>query len=353
MVPWYSNVLLKHLWQIIAAAVISTLTITLAIGWYFVTVRSILPLQAPAQIIDVNPGDTIKQVSLRMQTLNLIPSWRLVYYYAYFTRNTAIKSGEYLLQAPVTIAALLQKLQKGEVIYYKTTLVPGWHFGQITQALQQAAKLSISHDDLAYLDLNNPALRQLLPFYLANKDLDGLFWPETYMYKKGDSISQILYQANQLMQAKLQVFWAKRPADCPLKDMYAALILASIIEKETAYPSEYARIAGVFQRRLHLNMRLQADPTVAYAWFRAKGEWPEVLTKEHLRFASPYNTYQSAGLPPGPIAIPSAAALEAALHPATGSELYFVANPSTKQHLFADTLAQHIANLNYVRRSTR
>ena len=166
---------------------------------------------------------------------------------------------------------------------------------------------------------------------------EGWFFPDTYSYSATDSVSDILVQAHGQMQRILDRAWQARDADLPYKTAYEALIMASIIEKETGVTYERPEIAGVFVRRLQRGMRLQTDPTVIYGMGDAyKGN----IRRKHLKQLTAYNTYRINGLPPTPIAMPSAAAIEAALHPLPGSSLYFVAR-GDGSHYFSDSFAEH------------
>jgi UPF0755 protein len=178
---------------------------------------------------------------------------------------------------------------------------------------------------------------------------EGLFLPETYRFPRNTTDRKLLGQAYALMQEVLDEEWQDRARDAPVKTPYEALILASIVEKETARADERPRIAGVFARRLATGMRLQTDPTVIY------GIGPGFdgnLTRNHLQTDTPYNTYRRAGLPPTPIAMPGRAAIHAALHPAEGDELYFVATGlGDGSHAFSATKAEHDAAVaEYLRR---
>jgi UPF0755 protein len=178
---------------------------------------------------------------------------------------------------------------------------------------------------------------------------EGRFLPETYIYTRGDSDLDILRRAHRSMERALDKAWEARAPDLPLEDKEQALILASIVEKETGVPEERARIAGVFVRRLRLGMRLQTDPTVIYG---IGDDYDGNITRRHLETDTPYNTYTRTGLPPTPIAMPGVDALRAAVDPAEGDELYFVAvGDDSGRHVFSRTLAEHQAAVReYLRR---
>ena len=241
-----------------------------------------------------------------------------------------LHAGEYALPVGITPRELLRKMAAGEVVQHRFTIVDGWTFKQLRLALA-----------------NESGLRQTLPG-LSDEDLakrvgiedgkpEGWFLPETYAWVKGESDFDVLKRANAAMRKTLDKLWNARAADINLGTPYQALILASIVEKETAQPSERALIAGVFLRRLKINMRLQTDPTVIYGMGDA---YAGNIRRSDLETDTPYNTYTRDGLPPTPIALPGAVAIEAALHPAPGDALYFVAR-GDGSHEFSPTLEAH------------
>jgi UPF0755 protein len=214
------------------------------------------------------------------------------------------------------------------------TIVEGWTFRELVAALQASSLLEHS---IVYEDW--PAT--LESFDAAATHPEGLFLPETYSFPKGTRDVDLLQQAFDLMQSTLQAEWEGRDQGLPIASPYEALILASIVEKETALATERPRIAGVFTRRLDKRMRLQTDPTVIYG---IGVDFNGNLTRRDLRTDTPYNTYTRRGLPPTPIALPGKAAIHAALHPAAGNELFFVATGlGDGSHKFSETKAEHDA----------
>ena len=215
---------------------------------------------------------------------------------------------------------------------YSFTIVEGWNHWELLQALHQHAFIAATLSDEDWGGL-------LEELGATAGHPEGLFLPETYRFPRNTSDREILRQAFGLMQEVLEEEWAGRQEELPISTPYEALILASIIEKETARADERERISGVFSRRLEKRMRLQTDPTVIY------GIGPDFngnLTRRDLRTDTPYNTYTRNGLPPTPIAMPGRAAIHAALHPAPGKELYFVATGlGDGSHAFSETKAQH------------
>lgn len=241
------------------------------------------------------------------------------------------RAGEYRLLAGLTPQKLLQQLSSGEVVQYRFTLVEGWTFRQLAAAL--AADEVLEHE----LDLVNPYLWDPGTQFEGMQHPEGWFLPETYQFTRGHSDRDILERAHASMASALEEAWASRDTGLPLNSPYELLILASIIEKETALEEERGRIAGVFVRRLQKRMRLQTDPTVIYGI----GEnWDGDIKRSDLKTDTPYNTYTRHGLPPTPIAMPGEASLQAAAQPEEGEELYFVAD-GNGGHTFSRTLAEH------------
>ena len=230
-----------------------------------------------------------------------------------------LQVGEYEIPFLITPHALLEKFKKGDVIQHTLTIKEGMTIDEVQRILSV-----------------HPALKKTIIWDEASV-AEGTLFPDTYYFTKNTSDQALLTRAGNLMQAKLNAAWEKRAKECTLKTPYEALILASIIEKETANEIERSIVSGVFQRRLANNMRLQADPTVTYG-LRKKRQ--ESLTKEDLKKDTPYNTYFYKGLPPTPIALPGLASIEAALHPDKGETLYFVAK-GDGMHQFSVTLQEH------------
>ncbi len=241
-----------------------------------------------------------------------------------------LQAGEYTLRAGQTPIDILETLVSGKVNQYAVTLVEGWTIKQLLHSLHRQPKLTatlrgLDHDQLMQA-LGHP-----------KQHPEGRFLAETYHYTAGTSDAAILRRAYDSMQTLLNKEWRQRAPKLPYKDPYEALIMASIIEKETSVPAERPRIAGVFVRRLNKGMRLQTDPTVIYGMGAA---YNGNIRRQDLRTDTPYNTYTRKGLPPSPIATPGPEAIHAALHPAPGNELYFVAS-GNGGHQFSATLKEH------------
>lgn len=281
----------------------------------------------------IPPGVAFRQVSNELSERGIISSPTYFRLYARLTgRAASIHAGEYQIDAGTTPAGLIDKFVSGDVQLYSFTIVEGWTFRELLSAL---ATDDVVVRTLEYEDW--PALLERIG--ATETHPEGLFLPETYRFPKGTSDEDILRQSYRLMTEVLAEEWAARGNNLPIMSPYEALVLASIVEKETALAAERPRIAGVFVRRLLAGMRLQTDPTVIY------GIGPEFngnLTRRNLRTDTPYNTYTRGGLPPTPIALAGRAAIHAALNPADGTELFFVATGlGDGSHKFSDTKEQH------------
>jgi UPF0755 protein len=253
--------------------------------------------------------------------------------YAYFrlaARQQTIKPGEYEVTRGMTPGDLLGKLVRGDRIVLAVTLVEGWTFRQVRQALARADHLKPETAGLSPEDIMK-ALGQ------PGVAPEGRFFPDTYHYAKDSGDLAVLRQSMQLMQRRLAAAWEARAPDLPLKSADEALILASIVEKETGQRADRPEIAGVFINRLRIGMPLQTDPTVIYGLGEA---FDGDLKRSHLTSDTPFNTYTRRGLPPTPIAMPGKAALMAAVQPARTQALYFVARGDGSSH-FSSSLAEH------------
>ena len=256
--------------------------------------------------------------------------------------DARVQVGEYALEPGITPRVLLQNMRDGRVLSYRFTIVEGWNMRELRAALSRATPLvqTIAElDDAALMEaLGQPGVHP-----------EGRFLPETYIYTRGDTDLDVLRRANAALERELQAAWQARAPDLPLADAEQALVLASIIEKETGIAEERPRIGGVFVRRLKTGMRLQTDPTVIYGM---GSSYSGNIRRSDLLADTPYNTYTRDGLPPTPIAMAGAAAIRAATRPAEGDELYFVAvGDGSGRHVFSRTLEQHNAAVReYVRR---
>jgi UPF0755 protein len=246
----------------------------------------------------------------------------------------SLKVGEYALDPGVTPRTLLLNMRDGKVINYRITIVEGWNIRQLRAAINAATPLLHETNQL-----DDAALMKLLGH--PGQHPEGRFLPETYVYSRGDSDVDVLKRAHAAMDKALAEVWKTRADDLPLKSPEEALILASIIEKETGLASERPQIAGVFARRLKLGMKLQTDPTVIYG---IGSSYDGNIRRRDLLTDTPYNTYTRTGLTPTPIAMPGMDALRAAVNPAPGDALFFVAlGNGSGSHVFTATLGEHNA----------
>ncbi|MCH4561709.1 endolytic transglycosylase MltG [Halomonas sp. EGI 63088] len=251
----------------------------------------------------------------------------------------SLRAGEYMLEPGMSGREMIDLLGSDRVVTYPLTIPEGWTFRQMRERLAEAEKLEHRTAELSDAELMAELGRE-------GDYPEGWFFPDTYRYHKGMSDLEILRQALTRMEETLEAIWAERDEDLPLDSPYEALIMASLIERETGAGEERREIAGVFKRRLERGMRLQTDPTVIYGMGeRYEGN----ITRADLVEATAYNTYVIDGLPPTPIALPGRAALEAAVRPAEGDTLYFVSRGDGTHH-FSRTLREHNNAVNrYIR----
>jgi UPF0755 protein len=243
---------------------------------------------------------------------------------------------EYALPAGITPRELLLAMRDGKVISHRFTIVEGWNIRELRAALAKARPL-----EQETTALDDAGLMKAVGH--AGQHPEGRFLPETYVYTRGDSDLDVLKRAHEAMAQALAAAWAERRTDTPLKTPEDMLTLASIVEKETGIAEERPQIAGLFERRLKLGMKLQTDPTVIYG---IGARYDGNIRKQDLLTDTPYNTYTRAGLPPTPIAMPGVDALQAVAKPAPGEHLYIVAvGDGSGRHLFAATYAEHQANV--------
>jgi len=324
--------------RLLLTILLLTMMLGMLLGWRVwqghQTLSQITVVEHPV-VFSVAPGDHLKKVCYSLYQMNLISDPKALYYYGrYHALGRAIKVGEFELSGAVTPIEILTKLTTNEVKQYKITFAEG-----IT--LKQMLRRVADHDKLTHrLRGDDQQQQAALLNHLSTSEtmLEGWLFPSTYRFPLGTTDLDIVQQSHQQMARVLAHEWANRAEDLPYRTPYEALIMASIIEKETGVAAERQQIAGVFVRRLKRGMRLQTDPTVIYGLGDAyRGN----LKRSHLRDQSnPYNTYAIKGLPPTPIAMPGEAAIHAALHPADGQALYFVAK-GDGAHYFSETLEEH------------
>ncbi len=314
------------------------LLLALAVGLFVVWKKfdryldqPIAGLHEPVEIM-VEPGSSVTRVIHQLADRDLLRQPRLLVYYLRATDQTGMQAGEYRIPAAISPRQLLARLARGEVKYYELTLLEGW---TVRQSLDHMSQQPALEHELTDADMTD--FLRILDREGRYPSAEGLFFPDTYRYVRGMSDKDLLTTAYGKMQQTLADEWPGRAEKLPLSSPYEALILASIVEKETAVDSEREQIAGVFTSRLVKGMRLQTDPTVIYAM----GEnYHGNIRRKDLQLDSPYNTYRVAGLPPTPIALPSRRSIEAVLHPLLNGKLYFVAK-GDGSHYFSATLEEH------------
>lgn len=305
------------------------------LGWLWLDMQSFLnrPMKIPdtSFTYTVEPGATLYAVAQDLHQANILSR---PYYLVWEAKRQAvanrIKAGEYEIRPGTTPLTFLQMLIDGRVVQYAVTFIEGWTFDEVTKALATHPKLTHTLQEQD---------RKTIMMHLGHPEMDaeGMFYPDTYLFSTGTPDTEILKRAFDQMQEKLERAWQARDADLPYRSSYDALIMASLIEKETAKPEERPDIAGVFVRRLKRGMLLQTDPTVVYALGK---QFDGNLKRNDLLIDNPYNTYRFMGLPPTPIAMTSESSIHAALHPAAGETLYFVAKGDGSHH-FSATIEEH------------
>lgn len=280
--------------------------------------------------VRIKPGDTLSALATDWQKQGwLVCGYCLRIQAKILAKERVLRVGEYAVAKGVTGAELLAILESAPPIQYRLSFIEGTRLDDAIATLKASPHLK--------QDIPNLSVKSIQTLLELTRHPEGLLYPDTYLYSYNESASNIIKQAYAEGQKQLKEAWSKRAKNLPYKTPYEALIMASIIEKETAVESERAQIAGVFVRRLQKRMRLETDPTVIYGIKNYKGN----LRRKHLWDRSnPYNTYRIWGLPPTPIAFAGRKALDAALHPASGDELYFVAK-GDGSHYFSSTLEQH------------
>lgn len=331
---WCSNSMIT---KVIGKAVVSLFVILFIVSFFFAFQyysylhKKPLNVGSTGLLVVVPPGSSFQKVADSLTDAKILehPEWFMGWVQVTGARSK-LKTGEYLVKAGTTPQALIKLLISGKVVQYPLTIVDGWTFDRVLQAVNDSPK--IKHTLLGMAQAEVAA-----KLGLACINLEGLFYPDTYLFPANTTDIAFLQRANKMMNEKLQALWKNRTTTV-LKTPYEALILASIIQRESGYVNEYPEIAGVYTRRLERNMPLQADPTVIYGLGKA---YTGKLTFDHLKQSSPYNTYLNTGLPPTPIAMPNIKAIEAAMNPKPGDTLYFVATGTDKRHVFSTTLQQH------------
>ena len=281
------------------------------------------PLRSPTAV-DLPRGSGVAAIAGRLTAAGAIEHpWVFAVMARVTGKDRSLKAGEFALEPGMSPAAIIALLESGKVVQHPVVVPEGLTVHEVFALLETT-------------DVLSGELPALPP--------EGGLLSDTYLVPRGEPRAQLVERMRSAMDSAVAQAWAKRQPDLPLRSPQEMLILASIIEKETAKPEEYGLVAAVFANRLRQGMLLQTDPTVIYALAEGKGPLRRELTRADLQLDHPYNTYRVAGLPPGPIANPGRAALAAAVNPAAVDYLYFVAN-GDGGHLFARTLAEHNRNV--------
>ncbi|KQM75757.1 endolytic transglycosylase MltG [Xylophilus sp. Leaf220] len=308
-------------------AVLAFLLVAAVLWW----LHQPLAVRTPMVDLSIEPGRTPRGVAQDVANAGVMVDPRVLYlWFRLSGQDRQIRAGSYELDGTTTPRNLLQKLVRGDEALRNVTLVEGWNFRQVRDALAKAEQLK---PDTAGLTDEAIMARLERPGVAA----EGRFFPDTYTYAKGSSDLALLRRALHSMDRRLDAAWAQRAPTTPLKTPQDALVLASIVEKETGRASDRAQIAGVFSNRLKVGMPLQTDPTVIYGLGTA---FDGNLRKKDLQTDTPWNTYTRTGLPPTPIAMPGRAALLAAVQPEATQALYFVSRGDGTSH-FSPSLEEH------------
>jgi UPF0755 protein len=316
---------------LLGTVLIGGLALWLVLSIGFARLEAPLPLGADRSF-EVAPGSSIARVATELEQAGVLARASDLTWAARLYGRDTIKTGEYLLTPGLTPRSLLALLESGAVVLHQLTIIEGTRYADLRRVLAEHPAIRVTLQGVSDAEvmarLGAPGLHP-----------EGQFLPDTYRFARGTTDLEFLRRAHLALQRELAAAWTERDAGSPLRDAREALVLASIVEKETGVAHERPAIAGVFVRRLQKGMRLQTDPTVIYGMGeRYRGN----ITKRDLQTDTPYNTYTRSGLPPTPICLPSAAALHAATRPAPGAALYFVAT-GDGGHAFSATLEQHNA----------
>jgi len=308
---------------LITLALLGVLCITVTVLWLKEEVKTPGPLTVE-KLIYIAPGSSIKTIANKLLTNGIIKN-DLAFLLASRLQNREkeLKAGEYKFLPRISIREIIALLQSGKTYQHKITIPEGLTTTEIINLINNA---------------------NILTGTIPNLPAEGSLLPETYHFSYGDTRQDIIGRMKKSMQKTLNSLWKKRAANLPLKTPEEAVILASIVEKETGVTDERQRVAGVFINRLNKGILLQSDPTVIYAVTDGKEKLDRLLTTKDLKTPSPYNTYIVTGLPPSPIANPGKASLAAVLNPEKNNYIYFVAD-GTGGHVFSRTLKEHNNNV--------
>lgn len=330
-------------WFLRAAAVVALcISLAVAVGYgMWRDLNAPLAVPEPGLVFEVEPGTPLSRVCAELAEDDVLGNPRALTWYARLRGDaTRVRAGEYRIDPGLSAVGLLAKLVAGDVVLHRLTIVEGWRFGDLLAAVRAHPAIE-----------GGTASGGEIMAALGKPDVhpEGQFLPDTYTFPRGTTDIELLSLAHAALTAQLDAAWADRTENIAVDTSYEALILASVIEKETALAEERRAISGVFHRRLQAGMRLQTDPTVIYGLGEA---YDGNLRRRDLSEDTPYNTYTRQGLPPTPIALAGAASIRAAVAPEDGDALYFVATGEPEgSHRFSATLEEHNEAVRaYVRR---
>jgi UPF0755 protein len=320
----------------LVAAVVAVVVAGALVAGMFKWANSPVDLASPELDITIKSHSTLKSVSIQLDRGGAHMRPEL---FVLMTRvlglSSQLKSGNYAFKEGITPYEMLQKIARGDVNEYVATIIEGWTFQKMRNELD--GNPALQHDTAGMTDTDLLKAVGAPVDLIAKASAEGLFFPDTYLFDKGTSDIAVYKRAYKLMQMRLTEAWNTRAQNLPYKTPYDALIMASIVEKETGRAADRPLVAAVFANRLRIGMPLQTDPSVIYGLGSAYGGR---LKKKDLQTDTPYNTYTRMGLPPGPIALPGVAALAATVNPASSSALYFVSRGDGSS-FFSDNLGDH------------
>ena len=301
-----------------------------------------IKIESTGELFTVNRGDSVSAVSSKLTDQGMLPHSGIMKIYTKLLGvEKFIQEGEYLLTPSITLSELVNKLVTGDRHQYKITLVEGWSLDQVMEELR-----SLSTIDHQIENYDSGQIAKLLGLNVDSAE--GMLFPDTYFFTRNTSDVEILNRAHLKLNEVLDGAWETRAVGLPFKTSYEALILASIIEKESSLNTERSVIASVFLQRINLGMRLQSDPTVIYGMGR---RYEGNLTRENLSEVTAYNTYRIDGLPPTPISLAGKSSIEASLNPSDSTFLYFVSR-GDGTHFFSETLSEHNNAVNLYQRKS-
>jgi UPF0755 protein len=309
-----------------------------AAAWWWL--QRPLPLATEAVEVSIAPGTSPRTVAEKwVQAGVQTPPELLWLWFRASGKAPQMRAGNYSIERGITPQQLLERMLRGESVMEVVRITEGWTFKQMREALAQAPSLKATTKDMSDAQI-------MAALGLPNVPAEGRFFPDTYHYSRGATDMSVLRAAQQMLQKKLDAAWAERAKDVPLKSIDEALILASIVEKETGLEADRTKVSGVFNNRLRIGMPLQTDPTVIYG---LGASFDGNLRKKDLLSDTPYNTYTRRGLPPTPIALPGGNSIKAALQPAQTKALYFVARGDGSS-VFSENLTDHNRAVNQFQR---